>query len=56
MPWLLYRTTTYNFMLGSVVVSIVLWGKIGTVAAIVATGFPARYFSQSEHGEEQNQP
>jgi hypothetical protein len=48
--WCLYRVlrsiylmTTYSFMFGSLVFVIVLWGAIGAVAAIAATGFLTRY-------------
>jgi inner membrane protein involved in colicin E2 resistance len=41
--WSIYLTTTYSFMFGSLVFAIVLWGAIGAVAAIAATGFLTRY-------------
>jgi inner membrane protein involved in colicin E2 resistance len=41
--WSLYFAMTYDFLFGSLVFSIVLWGVIGVVAAIAATGFLTRY-------------
>jgi hypothetical protein len=41
--WSLYLAVTYNFLFGSLVFSIVLWGVIGAAAAIVAIGFLTRY-------------
>jgi inner membrane protein involved in colicin E2 resistance len=41
--WSLYLSMTYNFLFGSLVFQIVLWGVIGIVAAIAATGFLTRY-------------
>jgi inner membrane protein involved in colicin E2 resistance len=41
--WSLYLALTYNFLFGSMVFQIVLWGVIGAVAAIAATGFLTRY-------------
>ncbi|OBF25575.1 hypothetical protein A5724_04085 [Mycobacterium sp. ACS1612] len=41
--WSLYLAVTYNFLFGSLVFSIVLWGVIGAAAAIVAIGFLIRY-------------
>lgn len=44
--WSIYLTMTYDFLFGSLVFSIVLWGVIGTVAAIAAFGFLTRYSRQ----------
>jgi inner membrane protein involved in colicin E2 resistance len=41
--WSLYLSMTYNFLFGSLVLQIVLWGVIGIVAAIAATGFLTRH-------------
>ena len=41
--WAIYLSLTYDFLFGSLVFSIVLWGVIGVVAAIAATGFLTRY-------------
>jgi hypothetical protein len=41
--WSIYLSVTYDFLFGSLVFSIVLWGAIGVVAAIAATGFLTRY-------------
>jgi hypothetical protein len=41
--WSLYLAVTYNFLFGSLVFQIVLWGVIGTAAAIAAIAFLARY-------------
>jgi inner membrane protein involved in colicin E2 resistance len=41
--WSIYLSLTYDFLFGSLVFSIVLWGVIGVAAAIGATGFLTRY-------------
>jgi hypothetical protein len=41
--WSLYLTMTYNFLFGSLVFQIVLWGVIGVAAAVAATGFLTHY-------------
>jgi inner membrane protein involved in colicin E2 resistance len=41
--WSIYLSLTYDFLFGSLVFSIVLWGVIGVVAGIAATGFLLRY-------------
>ena len=41
--WSIYFSVAYDFLFGSLVFSIVLWGVIGVVAAIAATGFLTRY-------------
>jgi len=41
--WSIYLSLTYDFLFGSLVFSIVLWGAIGAAAAIAATGFLTRY-------------
>jgi hypothetical protein len=41
--WSLYLTMTYNFLFGSLVFQIVLWGVIGAAAGIAATGFLTHY-------------
>jgi inner membrane protein involved in colicin E2 resistance len=41
--WSIYLSVTYDFLFGSLMFSIVLWGVIGVVAAIAATGFLTRY-------------
>ncbi len=41
--WSIYLSVAYDFLFGSLVFSIVLWGAIGVVAAIAATGFLTRY-------------
>ena len=41
--WSVYLSVTYDFLFGSLVFSIVLWGVIGAVATIAATAFLARY-------------
>lgn len=40
--WSIYLSLTYDFLFGSLVFSIVLWGVIGVVAAIAATGILIR--------------
>ncbi len=41
--WSIYLSITYDFMIGSLVFSVVLWGVVGAVATIAATAFLARY-------------
>jgi hypothetical protein len=41
--WSIYLSITYDFLFGSLVFSIVLWGVIGVVATIAATAFLTRY-------------
>jgi hypothetical protein len=41
--WSLYLMMTYDFLFGSLLFSVVLWGVVGAVAAIAATGFLTRY-------------
>lgn len=41
--WSLYLMMTYDFLFGSLLFSIVLWGVVGAVAAIAAIGFLTRY-------------
>ena len=41
--WSLYLALTYNFVFGSLIFPIVLWGVIGVAAAISAIAFVARY-------------
>jgi hypothetical protein len=41
--WSIYLSVAYDFLFGSLAFSIVLWGAIGVVAAIAATGFLTRY-------------
>jgi hypothetical protein len=37
--WVLYIGMTFGWFFGAMVFQLVLWGVIGTVAAIAATGF-----------------
>ena len=53
--WSLYLSLTYDFLFGSLVFSIVLWGVIGVVAAITAVAFLARYAKPADNTEH-NQP
>jgi inner membrane protein involved in colicin E2 resistance len=41
--WSVYLMATYDFMFGSLLFSVVLWGVVGVVAAIAAVGFLTRY-------------
>ena len=41
--WTLYIGMTFGWFLGSMIFPMVLWGVIGTVAAVAATGFLTRY-------------
>jgi inner membrane protein involved in colicin E2 resistance len=41
--WSIYLMATYDFMFGSLLFSVVLWGVVGVVAAIAAVGFLTRY-------------
>jgi hypothetical protein len=48
--WSLYLALTYDFIFGSLVFPIVLWGVIGVVAAIISVGFVTRYRTGSATG------
>ena len=41
--WLLYIAITFGLFMGSLVFQFVLWGVVGTVAAIAAIAFLTRY-------------
>jgi inner membrane protein involved in colicin E2 resistance len=41
--WSFYLMMTYDFLFGSLLFSVVLWGVVGAVAAIAAVGFLTRY-------------
>lgn len=41
--WALYIGMTFGWLLGSMVFQLVLWGVIGTVAAVASVGFLTRY-------------
>lgn len=41
--WSLYLMMTYDFLFGSLLFSVVLWGVVGAVATIAAVGFLTRY-------------
>lgn len=41
--WSIYLSLTYDFLFGSLMFSIVLWGVIGVVAGVAAFGFLTRY-------------
>jgi hypothetical protein len=44
--WSLYLMMTYDFLFGSLLFSVVLWGVIGAIAAVAAIGFLTRYARQ----------
>jgi hypothetical protein len=41
--WSFYLMMTYDFLFGSLLFGVVLWGVVGAVAAIAAIGFLTRY-------------
>jgi hypothetical protein len=41
--WVLYIGMTFGWFLGAMIFQVVLWGVIGTVAAVTAIGFLTRY-------------
>lgn len=41
--WILYIGMTFGWLFGAVAFQLVLWGVIGVVAGIAATGFLTRY-------------
>lgn len=45
--WSVYLSLTYDFVFGSLVFPIVLWGVIGVAAALASAAFIARYLSDS---------
>jgi hypothetical protein len=48
--WSLYLALTFNFVFGSLIFPIVLWGVIGVAAAVSAIAFFIRY-SKAPTGE-----
>lgn len=54
--WAIYLAVTYNFIFGSLVFPIVLWGVIGVVAAIASIGFFTRHFKGSASGTTETNP
>lgn len=51
--WALYLTFAYNFLFGTLVFQIAIWGVIGTVAALAGYAFYRRY--KAPEGPESNQ-
>jgi hypothetical protein len=45
--WALYIGTTFGWLFGSMVTSMLLWGVIGAVAGVTAFGFLTRYHKGS---------
>jgi hypothetical protein len=45
--WALYIGMTFGWFLGSMAFSLVLWGVIGTVAAVTSFAFLTRYRKES---------
>lgn len=41
--WLLYIGMTFGWLLGAMAFQLVLWGVIGTAAAVASIGFLTRY-------------
>jgi hypothetical protein len=54
--WSLYLALSYNFLFGSLVFQVALWGVIGTAAAIAAVGFLTRYKSGAAQTDETDRP
>lgn len=48
--WSLYLTMTYDFLFGSLVFQIALWGVIGGAAAIASLTFYNRYRTADQPG------
>ena len=48
--WSLYLALTYNFVFGSLIFPIVLWGVIGVAAGISAIAFLTRYSKGPTNG------
>jgi hypothetical protein len=53
--WSLYLALTYDFLFGSLIFQVVLWGVIGAVAAIASIAFLTRYAKPADTTEH-NQP
>jgi hypothetical protein len=53
--WSLYLALTYDFLFGSLIFQVVLWGVIGAVAAIASIAFLTRYANPADTTEH-NQP
>ncbi len=41
--WALYLAVTYNFLFGSLIFSVILWGVIGVAATLAAVAFYTQY-------------
>ena len=48
--WSLYLTMTYDFLFGSLVFQIALWGVIGGAAAVASLAFYNRYRTAEQPG------
>ncbi|OBF17443.1 hypothetical protein A5725_24075 [Mycobacterium kubicae] len=46
--WLIYVSMTFGWFMGAMAFHFVLWGVIGAVAAVGATGFLRRYLQASD--------
>lgn len=46
--WALYLTVAYNFLFGTLVVQVAIWGVIGSVAGIAAFAFYRRSITASD--------
>ncbi|RZT12246.1 hypothetical protein EV589_5409 [Mycobacterium sp. BK558] len=45
--WSLYLSLTYDFLFGSLIFQVVLWGVIGVAAGLTSAAFVGRYLSTS---------
>jgi hypothetical protein len=51
--WSLYLTISYDFLFGSLVFQIALWGVIGVAAGVASAAFVTRYLELSKATEPQ---
>ncbi|TRW78835.1 hypothetical protein FK535_23860 [Mycolicibacterium sp. 018/SC-01/001] len=54
--WSLYLTLSYDFLFGSLVFQIVLWGVIGVAAGITSAAFILRYIHEPATDTQQQPP
>lgn len=45
--WMLYLGITFGWFFGAMAFQVVLWGVIGTAAAVASVGFLTRYNKRS---------
>lgn len=54
--WSLYLTLSYDFLFGSLVFQIALWGVIGVAAGVTSAAFILRYLHEPAAQQQPQQP